>query len=35
MSRYRRDWIIGVCGYRLQQQEKYALIIMYALISGY
>jgi len=31
----RRDWLIDACAYHLQQQEKYALIIMYALISGY
>jgi len=37
---YRRDWLIGACAYRLQQQENVHLLYvcayyMYALISGY
>ena len=31
---YRRDWLIGTCTYRLQQQESVHLY-MYAPISGY
>jgi len=28
-TKYRRDWLIGACAYRLQQQENMRLLYVY------